>query len=104
MSAPATLVEPSSKPRPTLDRRAYERFLPLIRRAAMRLVRKLPDHITIGDLIGYGWVGLMEAYQRAQPDMPVEPWRQVGLAVRLVDVGHGFSLSGGVSGRVGSSC
>jgi RNA polymerase sigma factor for flagellar operon FliA len=70
MSAPATLVEPSSKPRPTLDRRAYERFLPLIRRAAMRLVRKLPDHITIGDLIGYGWVGLMEAYQRAQPDMP----------------------------------
>jgi RNA polymerase sigma factor for flagellar operon FliA len=36
----------------------------------MRLVRKVPEHITVGDLIGYGWVGLMEAYQRAQPDMP----------------------------------
>ena len=65
-------ASPATTPslRPTLDRWAYERFLPLIRRAAMRLVRKLPDHITIGDLIGYGWVGLMEAYQRAQPDMP----------------------------------
>ncbi len=70
MSASATVPAVPGAPRPTLDRWAYERFLPLIRRAAMRLVRKLPDHITIGDLIGYGWVGLMEAYQRAQPDMP----------------------------------
>jgi RNA polymerase sigma factor for flagellar operon FliA len=70
MSAPLTAGMQKSAPRATLDRVAYERFLPLIRRAAMRLVRKLPDHITIGDLIGYGWVGLMEAYQRAQPDMP----------------------------------
>jgi RNA polymerase sigma factor for flagellar operon FliA len=65
MSATAAVAR-----RPALDRWAYEKFLPLIRRAAMRLVRKLPDHITVGDLIGYGWVGLMEAYQRAQPDMP----------------------------------
>ena len=70
MSAPAFSSTAPLAAKPTLDRAAYERFLPLIRRAAMRLVRKLPDHITIGDLIGYGWVGLMEAYQRAQPDMP----------------------------------
>ena len=70
MTSPATVPALPGATRPTLDRWAYERFLPLIRRAAMRLVRKLPDHITVGDLIGYGWVGLMEAYQRSQPDMP----------------------------------
>jgi len=53
----------------TLDRAAYERFLPMIRRAAMRLARRVPRHITVADLVGYGWVGLMEAYQRADKDM-----------------------------------
>jgi RNA polymerase sigma factor for flagellar operon FliA len=38
----------------------------------MRLVRKVPKHITVEDLVGYGWVGLMESYQRADPDMPEE--------------------------------
>lgn len=70
MTASATTPSVETAARPALDRWAYERFLPLIRRAAMRLVRKVPEHITVGDLIGYGWVGLMEAYQRAQPDMP----------------------------------
>jgi RNA polymerase sigma factor for flagellar operon FliA len=72
MSGSVTTPEPEASRRPALDRWAYERFLPLIRRAAMRLVRKVPEHITVGDLIGYGWVGLMEAYQRAQPDMPAQ--------------------------------
>lgn len=53
-----------------LDRPAYARFLPLVRRIAMRLVRKVPQHITVEDLVGYGWVGLMESYQRADPNMP----------------------------------
>lgn len=53
-----------------LDREAYERFLPMVRRTAMRFARKVPSHITVSDLVGYGWVGLMEAYQRADPAMP----------------------------------
>jgi RNA polymerase sigma factor for flagellar operon FliA len=70
MTASPTPASLDDRGRPTLDRWAYERFLPMIRRAAMRLVRKVPKHITVNDLIGYGWVGLMEAYQRSQPDMP----------------------------------
>ena len=54
----------------TLDHEAYERFLPLVRRTAMRFARRVPRHITVADLIGYGWVGLMEAYRRADPNMP----------------------------------
>lgn len=73
MTATATgTVALEDRARRTLDRAAYERFLPMIRRTAMRLVRKVPKHISVGDLVGYGWVGLMEAYQRARPDMPIE--------------------------------
>jgi RNA polymerase sigma factor for flagellar operon FliA len=42
----------------------------MVRRTAMRFARRVPSHITVSDLIGYGWVGLMEAYQRADVDMP----------------------------------
>ena len=54
----------------TLDRAIYDRFLPMVRRTAMRFARKVPRHITVADLVGYGWVGLMEAYRRADPSMP----------------------------------
>jgi RNA polymerase sigma factor for flagellar operon FliA len=54
----------------TLDREAYEHYLPMVRRAAMRLARTVPRHITVADLVGYGWVGLIEAYRRADPGMP----------------------------------
>jgi RNA polymerase sigma factor for flagellar operon FliA len=53
-----------------LDHAAYERFLPLVRRTAMRFARRVPRHITVADLVAYGWVGLMEAYRRADPSMP----------------------------------
>ena len=53
-----------------LDRAAYEHFLPIVRRAAARLARHVPRHITVDDLVGYGWVGLMEAYRRADATMP----------------------------------
>jgi RNA polymerase sigma factor for flagellar operon FliA len=36
----------------------------------MRFVRRVPKHITVSDLVAYGWVGLMEAYRRADPKMP----------------------------------
>ena len=42
-------------PKRTLTREDYERFLPLVRRIAMRLARRVPSHISIGDLISSGW-------------------------------------------------
>jgi RNA polymerase sigma factor for flagellar operon FliA len=59
-------------PKRTLTREDYERFLPLVRRIAMRLARRVPSHISIGDLISSGWVGLVEAFSRSGEDMPAE--------------------------------
>lgn len=56
----------------TLTREDYDRYLPLVRRIAMRLARRVPSHIAVADLISSGWVGLVEAYSRAAPDMPHE--------------------------------
>jgi RNA polymerase sigma factor for flagellar operon FliA len=61
-----------SVPKRTLTREDYERFLPLVRRIAMRLARRVPSHISIGDLISSGWVGLVEAFSRSEPNMPAE--------------------------------
>jgi RNA polymerase sigma factor for flagellar operon FliA len=66
----ATALRAEERAHRTLDRVAYERFLPMVRRAAMRFARRVPSHISVSDLVGYGWVGLMEAYQRADPNMP----------------------------------
>ena len=52
-----------------LTRTEYERFLPLVRRTAMKLARTLPTTITVADLVSYGWVGLLEAFERASPEM-----------------------------------
>ena len=56
----------------TLSREEYERYLPLVRRTAMKLARRLPSHVTVADLISYGWVGLLDAFERASPDMDPE--------------------------------
>lgn len=61
-----------SSPKRTLTREDYERFLPLVRRIAMRLARRVPAHISVADLISSGWVGLVEAYSRSPEDMPIE--------------------------------
>lgn len=58
--------------RRTLDRTDYERFLPVVRRIAMRAARKIPRHIAVADLVGCGWLGLMEAFHRAGPGMGPE--------------------------------
>jgi RNA polymerase sigma factor FliA len=48
----------------SVDRALYERYLPVVRRIAMKLVRRLPSQITMDDLIGAGWVGMVEALRR----------------------------------------
>ncbi|MGD0677183.1 MAG: FliA/WhiG family RNA polymerase sigma factor [Polyangiaceae bacterium] len=66
----ATIVEAEARARRTMDRATYDRFLPFVRRTAMRLARRVPSTITVSDLVGYGWIGLMEAFQRSSPSMP----------------------------------
>ena len=50
----------------------YQRYLPLVRRITMRLVRKLPPEVTLDDLLGAGWVGLVEALRRRTDVMDEE--------------------------------
>jgi len=58
---------------------AYKRFLPIVRRIAMRLAQRVPPSIPVADLVGYGWVGLMEAFQRVTTDMPDEEFQAYAL-------------------------
>lgn len=41
-----------------------EQYVPLVRRVAARLARRLPSHVRFEDLVGAGLVGLMQATQR----------------------------------------
>jgi RNA polymerase sigma factor FliA len=75
----AVVAEAESRARRSMDRAAYERFLPLVRRTAMRLARRVPATITVADLVGYGWVGLMEAYQRSASGMPDQEFEAYAL-------------------------
>lgn len=62
-----------------LTRAEYERYLPLVRRTAMKLARKLPTTITVADLVSYGWIGLLEAFERASPDMDASEFEAYAL-------------------------
>jgi RNA polymerase sigma factor for flagellar operon FliA len=75
----AVVAEAEARARRTMDRAEYDRFLPLVRRTAMRLARRVPASITVVDLVGYGWIGLMEAYQRSAADMPDEEFQAYAL-------------------------
>jgi RNA polymerase sigma factor for flagellar operon FliA len=55
-----------------LSRDEYEQRLPFVRRTAMRLARRVPASISVGDLVGSGFVGLVEALAHASPDTPEE--------------------------------
>ena len=64
--------EAPTEARPMTDRQQreiYERYLPIVRRIAMRTVRSLPPSITIDDVISAGWLGMVEALGRRTPDM-----------------------------------
>jgi len=49
-----------------LTRQDHDRFLPIVRRIAMKMARKVPRDVSVQDLIGYGWIGLLEAHSRAE--------------------------------------
>jgi len=54
------------------DRKLYERYMPLVRRIAMRTIRTLPSSITFDDILSAGWVGMAEALQRRADGMQDE--------------------------------
>lgn len=68
----ASVKKPTPVRPRTLDRAEYERYQPLVRRIAMRLARRVPKTISMSDLVSCGWLGLMEAFTRAAPEMPGE--------------------------------
>ena len=47
-----------------LPRSVAVRYVPVIRREAHRLARRLPPHVSSEDLVGAGFVGLLEAHKR----------------------------------------
>lgn len=63
----------------TLTAADYRKYLPIVRRTAMRMARRLPGHISVADLTGYAWVGLLEAFRRASPDMQDEEFEAYAL-------------------------
>jgi RNA polymerase sigma factor for flagellar operon FliA len=55
-----------------LGNEIHQRYLPLVRRIAMRTVRSLPSTLTLDDILSAGWVGLIEAHKRRTPDQTEE--------------------------------
>ncbi len=62
-----TMIDPTP-PNPA-RREAYERYLPLVRRIAMRIARGLPPSVSMDDVISAGWVGMAEAMTRRAESM-----------------------------------
>ncbi|MFO7180318.1 MAG: FliA/WhiG family RNA polymerase sigma factor [Pseudomonadota bacterium] len=70
MTAAVPLHESVSSPEH--EQRLYERYMPLVRRIAMRVVRTLPANVTLDDLLSAGWLGLSEALGRRTSAMNEE--------------------------------
>jgi RNA polymerase sigma factor for flagellar operon FliA len=47
-----------------LDLELHKTYLPLVRKIAMKLVRRLPRQIMMDDMVSAGWVGMVEALRR----------------------------------------
>lgn len=77
MSAAASVDTPAKSR--ALSRADYDRFFPIVKRTAMSFVRRVPAHITVNDLVSYGWIGLLEAFARAAPDMDAEEFEAYAL-------------------------
>ena len=65
---PPMYWDPQDEPPPSgLPRDVALRYVPTIRSLAGRLARRLPPHIQVDDLVGVGFVGLVEAYRHYDP-------------------------------------
>jgi RNA polymerase sigma factor for flagellar operon FliA len=78
--------------RPALTREEYERYLPLVRRIAIRVARKVPRSISVNDLVAWGWVGFIEAYGRAEgmPEAELEAYASYRIRGAMLDFLRGL--------------
>lgn len=63
------------------------RGLPIVRRLAFRLIRRLPPNVDVGDLIGAGSEGLLKAVEAYDPseDKRFEPYATVRIRGAMLD-------------------
>ena len=59
-------VSPPS--RRTLTREEYDRYMPVLRRMAMRFARNLPSSIAVSEIVGSGLVGLVNGLSDVDPE------------------------------------
>ncbi|MBX3187068.1 MAG: FliA/WhiG family RNA polymerase sigma factor [Labilithrix sp.] len=62
-----------------LTARDVEKYLPIVRRTATSIAQKVPRTISLDDLLGYGWIGLVEAFRRASASMDEEEFMAYSL-------------------------
>lgn len=81
-------ARPSRAPAPrTLTKDDHDRFLPIVRRIAIRMARRVPAEVTVQDLVSYGWIGLLEAFARAagMPDEELEAYASYRIRGAMLD-------------------
>ena len=69
-----TAAQPTPPPIPSntpplpagLDSEIYDRYSPLVRRLAMRTIRRVPQGVSMDDILSAGWLGLVEARRRRE--------------------------------------
>jgi RNA polymerase sigma factor for flagellar operon FliA len=72
VNEPSSASRRSASDQRSLSVEQYERFAPLVRRAAMRFARQISSSVEVSDIIGSGLVGLVDAVKRADPGAPPE--------------------------------
>ena len=72
MNEPSSAARGAEGDHRNLSVEQYERFAPLVRRAAMRFARQVSSSVDVSDIIGSGLVGLVEAVKRVDPGAPQE--------------------------------
>ncbi len=93
MNEPSSASRGAAGDHRNLSVEQYERFAPLVRRAAMRFARQISSTVDVSDIVGSGLVGLVEAVKRADPQAPQDQvdqyiWYRVRSA--MLDYVRGF--------------
>jgi Tfp pilus assembly protein PilZ len=65
-------------PNNVVPREIAIQFIPIIRRIGKRFAARLPPHVSVEDLLGAGFVALIEIYRKHQ-DLPMEELERVAM-------------------------
>ncbi|MEJ7733180.1 MAG: sigma-70 family RNA polymerase sigma factor [Polyangiaceae bacterium] len=70
-----------------LSTETARQFAPMIRRAALRIARRLPSHVVLDDLMSAGYVGLLDAHRRFDPALcdRFEPYAELRIRGAMLD-------------------